>query len=92
VLFLGYNFGLPVVATDVGSLTEEIVEGRTGYVCRPRDPVDLAGKLCAYFASDLYEDLPRRRRDIESYAVERYSWSGIGQSTAAVYRRLVGHG
>ncbi len=28
VLLLGYNFGLPVIASDVGSLPEDVVEGR----------------------------------------------------------------
>ena len=27
VLFLGYNFGLPVIASDVASLREDVVEG-----------------------------------------------------------------
>jgi glycosyltransferase involved in cell wall biosynthesis len=31
VLFLGYSFGLPVIATDVGSFREEIVEGERGF-------------------------------------------------------------
>ena len=30
VLFLGYSFGLPTIATDVGSFREEIIEGETG--------------------------------------------------------------
>ena len=28
-MFLGYSFGLPVLAADVGSLKEEIVEGKS---------------------------------------------------------------
>ena len=32
VLFLGYSFGLPAIAADVGSLKEEIIEGQTGFV------------------------------------------------------------
>ena len=49
VLFLGYSFGLPVVATDVGALREEVIEGRTGFVCRPEDSVDLARAIEKYF-------------------------------------------
>ncbi len=32
VLFTGQNFGLPVLAADVGSLKDEIVQGKTGFV------------------------------------------------------------
>src|SRR5262249_31826543 len=38
VLFLAYSFGLPIIATDVGSLKEDIVEGKTGFVCEPENP------------------------------------------------------
>ena len=39
VLFLAHSFGLPVVAADVGPFREEIVEGRTGFLCNPSDAV-----------------------------------------------------
>ncbi len=90
VLFLGYSFGLPVVATDVGALREEIIEGRTGFVCRPEDSVDLARAIETYFSSDLYKDLNNRRQEIRKYALERYSWDVISESTGSVYRELLG--
>ena len=68
VLFLAYSFGLPVVATDVGSFREEIVEGATGYLCKPADPADLATAIEAYFTSDLYRNLGTRRQEIKDYA------------------------
>ena len=42
VPFLSYSFGLPVIVTDVGSLKEDIVEGETGFLCRSKNPADLA--------------------------------------------------
>jgi len=48
VLFLGHSFGLPVLAADVGSLKDDIVEGRNGFVFKPEDPVDLARVLERY--------------------------------------------
>ena len=89
VLFLGYSFGLPVLATDVGSLREEIVEGATGFVCRPRDPQSLASAIDRYFASDLYKHLEATRSAIRDYANERYSWTKVGQITKEVYARLL---
>ncbi len=49
VLFLGYSFGLPVLAADVGALKEDIVEGKTGFVFRPEDPADLAETIARLF-------------------------------------------
>lgn len=88
VLFLGYNFGLPVVATDVGSLKEEILEGQTGFVCRPGSPPALAEKIQAYFLSNLYRQLPSARSDISAFAAEKYSWTKVGEITRTVYARL----
>jgi D-inositol-3-phosphate glycosyltransferase len=88
VLFLGYSFGLPVVATDVGSLREEIIEGRTGFLCKPADPVDLAKALETYFQSDLYKELPRRRREIRDYGYKQHSWDIVGRLTHTVYAGL----
>jgi glycosyltransferase involved in cell wall biosynthesis len=89
VLFLGYNFGLPVIASDVGSLREDIVEGRTGFVCKPRDAIDLAKEIEHYFASPLHQELVVRRREIQDFANERYSWTKVGQVTRAVYSKLL---
>ena len=47
VLFLGHSFGLPVLAADVGSLKDDIVEGKTGLTFRPEDPADLARAIRA---------------------------------------------
>jgi glycosyltransferase involved in cell wall biosynthesis len=89
VLFLGYNFGLPVIASDVGSLREDIVEGRTGFVCKPRDPIDLAKGLETYFSSELYRHLDTRRQEIRDFANERYSWTRVGEITRGVYRSVL---
>jgi D-inositol-3-phosphate glycosyltransferase len=89
VLFLGYSFGLPVLAADVGSLKDEIVEGSTGFAFRPEDPVDLARVIEQYFASDLYTDLNVRRREIRKYATERHSWDLVAQTTMKIYAGLL---
>jgi D-inositol-3-phosphate glycosyltransferase len=88
VLFLGYSFGLPVIAADVGSLGEDIIEGRTGFLCRPCDVDDLAGAIEKYYASDLFSGLKDRRQEIRDYANSRHSWSNVAAITHAVYQRL----
>jgi D-inositol-3-phosphate glycosyltransferase len=89
VLFLGYNFGLPVVAADVGSVRSEVVEGETGFLFKPEDANHLARTIERYFASDLYEDLQNRREDIRCYAVKRHSWDVVGRITKNVYASLL---
>ncbi|MGH7979280.1 MAG: glycosyltransferase family 4 protein, partial [Limisphaerales bacterium] len=89
VLFLGYSFGLPVIVTDVGSLKDEIIEGRTGFVCAPKDPAALAAAIETYFASDLHKNLESRRNEIMEYANEQYSWAKVAAITTTVYARLL---
>ena len=89
VLFLGYSFGLPILAADVGDLKEEIVEGMTGFSFKPEDPVELANTIERYFTSDLFADLNNRRQEISDYAKERHSWNVVGQITMNVYAELL---
>jgi glycosyltransferase involved in cell wall biosynthesis len=89
LIFTAYSFGLPVVASDVGSLKEDIVEGKTGFVCKPEDPRDLADKIILYFQSDLFENLTATRTEIIKYANEKFSWETSGKRTCDVYKRII---
>ena len=89
VMFLGYSFGLPVIAADVGSLREDVIEGETGFLFKPRDPFDLAQTIETYFSSDLFEGLNSRRQEIREYVKERHSWNTVGRMTCNVYADLL---
>ncbi len=45
VLVEAMLLGVPVVASDVGSIKDLVKEGQTGFLARPGDPVDLANKI-----------------------------------------------
>lgn len=90
VMFLAYAFGLPVVATDVGSFREEILEGRTGFLCQPGDPTEMAKAIEKYFASDLFANLPDRRQQIKDYANETHSWHAVAGLTCQAYAKMLG--
>ena len=89
ILMWGLSFGLPVVAADVGSFREDIIEGRTGFLCQPGDAVDLARAIEKYFGSDVFKDLYRRREAIRDYARAQHSWTVAGEMTQTVYARLL---
>ncbi len=89
VLFLAYSFGLPVIATDVGSFRGEIVEGETGYVCRAGDSEDLARTIARYFESSLFHSLDQGRVKIKAFAERRNSWKAVGDKTLSVYAGLL---
>lgn len=88
VLFLAYSFGLPVVATDVGSFREEIVEGKTGFMCKPCDSLELEKALRIYFESDLFRGLVSYREEIRVYAYTEHSWDAVAKLTREAYARI----
>jgi glycosyltransferase involved in cell wall biosynthesis len=89
VLFLAFSFGLPAIATDVGSFAEDILEGETGFICKPCDPEDLAVAIQRYFESDLYRELEHRRSKIRDNALSKNSWDLVGNLTRDVYSALL---
>jgi glycosyltransferase involved in cell wall biosynthesis len=90
VLFLGYRYGLPVVATDVGSFREDVVEGRTGFLCPPENASELASAIDRYFASELFQALPVKRPEIRRIAEASHSWDTVAALTCETYAHVLG--
>jgi D-inositol-3-phosphate glycosyltransferase len=85
VLFLAYSFGLPVIATRVGSFEDDVMVGSTGFLCEPCDPVDLAETIGAYFESELFGSLETQRKRIREYVRTQHSWDFVGETTRDLY-------
>ncbi|MBS1841126.1 MAG: glycosyltransferase family 4 protein [Acidobacteria bacterium] len=90
VLFLGHSFGLPVLASDVGSLKDDIVAGETGFMFQPGDAGDLLRCLREYFGSDLFRDLYRKRIEIRDAVAKQHSWELVGEITLGIYSKTLG--
>ena len=88
VLFLGQSFGLPVLASDVGSLKNEIVEGENGYVFDLKSAAGMEETIGRYFSSELYQDLDRQREKICRTAMALHSWDEVARATLKVYSDL----
>jgi len=91
VLFLAYTFGLPVIAADVGSFREDIIEYKTGLLFRARDPLDLVRAIEAYFVSDLFMHLSGRRHEIREHFRRYHSWNAVALATREVYAQVMSH-
>ena len=87
VPFLAFSFGLPVIATDVGSLKEDIVDA-TGLMCQPEDAEDLARVITRFFQSELHRDHEQRRERIRQVTAKKHSWAVVGELTKTVYATL----
>jgi glycosyltransferase involved in cell wall biosynthesis len=89
LIYTSYHFGLPVVAADVGSLRDDVVEGTTGFICKPEDPENLAEKIILYYKSALFENLEATRENIITYAIKNHSWELTGDKTYVLYKDLL---
>jgi glycosyltransferase involved in cell wall biosynthesis len=88
VVFLAYRFGMPIIATDVGSFREDVINGTTGFICNPDDAEDMAAKLQLFFTSDLFLQREETRARIIEFAEKKYSWIDISRQTFDVYASL----
>jgi glycosyltransferase involved in cell wall biosynthesis len=80
--------GLPVVATDVGSVREAVTDGRTGWVVPPEDPAALAAAI-----RRVVDDLPGARKmgaEARRIAIERFHIDATVDAYLQMYRRILG--
>jgi glycosyltransferase involved in cell wall biosynthesis len=80
--------GRPVVASSVGGLRDLVIDGETGLLVPPRDPVALRAGLDRLLAD------ARLRRRLGAAARERarteFSWNRVSELTLAAYADAVG--
>jgi D-inositol-3-phosphate glycosyltransferase len=73
----------PVVASDFGGFREVVVDGTTGLLARPQDPVDLAAKIDTLLAdSGLSEEMGAAGRE---RVLAMFSWEAVAARLEEVY-------
>jgi glycosyltransferase involved in cell wall biosynthesis len=77
--------GLPVVATDVGSVREIVEDERTGVLVRPRAPTELATALDELLARDDRDAMGAAGRAL---AQERFSMAAVAPRWMELLGRL----
>ncbi|MFA5339146.1 MAG: glycosyltransferase family 4 protein [Candidatus Omnitrophota bacterium] len=84
VLLEGMAYGKPVVAANVGGVSELVVEGKTGFLVAPKDPEALADAILK-----LAGDTQMRKRFAEAAInrfTERYSSGKLIPEIESIYR------
>lgn len=81
VVFLSFRFGLPLVATDVGSL-HEYVEEDMGIITESNDPQGVADGIRRFF-----DQQERFRRDRIAEKGQKYRWDRVCQALVPLYRQ-----
>jgi glycosyltransferase involved in cell wall biosynthesis len=73
VVQMAYGFGRPVVATTVGSLSEIVEHGKTGFLVPPADPSAIADAVIHFFNNDCAEKFKNQIRGQK----QRFSWDHL---------------
>jgi glycosyltransferase involved in cell wall biosynthesis len=87
VLIMAMTYGRPVVVSDLPGMTDIVTDGSNGYVFSDGSPQALALSLIRALRDDR-ERGEISRRSIE-YIRQHHDWTGIGRSTAEVYRSVL---
>ena len=75
-LFDFYSHGIPVIATDLPTNRELIIENKTGVFFEPDNPFDLAQKIDMLFSNS--EKLKEMSENIYDFA-SQYRWKNRAQ-------------
>jgi glycosyltransferase involved in cell wall biosynthesis len=80
IVQIAYNFATPPIVTDVGSLGEVVLDGRTGYVLPNAEPDTIAAAVEKAFQGDTIV------RFAEAIVQERarYTWDRFAEGMVAL--------
>lgn len=82
-LLEAYAYGLPVIATDTGGVSDAVIDGETGFVIEPRSVSALTERISVICQNpERRESMARSARD---YAESNYRWSQIVQEIHNIY-------
>lgn len=84
IIGITYHFGLPLIATDTGSLREMVEPYGAGMIIEKAEPGLLAGAIDQYFADKLYESFSG---NIVKYKAGN-NWQTLAESILELYGRL----
>lgn len=73
VVPLAYHFDVPTIASDVGGLSEVVLDGKTGYLVPPGNPEALAAKIVQYFRDNRKLEFQKNIRSFK----QKLNWEQV---------------
>jgi glycosyltransferase involved in cell wall biosynthesis len=73
---IAYHYDVPVIATAVGGLAEVVLDGRTGFIVPPGDPVALSDAIVRFFEEQHSGRFAANIREEK----KKYSWDALAEA------------
>jgi glycosyltransferase involved in cell wall biosynthesis len=83
------SVGRPVIASNVGGISEWLINGRTGYLVKPADSAALGEAITRLFSNPelLLEMMKNARVQAKNFSIEKHADRILGVYTETVLRR-----
>jgi glycosyltransferase involved in cell wall biosynthesis len=81
--------GIPVIASEVGSLPDLVIHGETGFLCKPTDLRAFAGHI--QWLCDHPGEYARMRQAARQFAEAHFRLEPMVSSYVQVFEKLAGH-
>ena len=76
IVQIAYQFDKPVIATDVGGLSEVVLNERTGYIVKPEAPEAVADAVVRFYKEGRESEFVRNVQEEK----KKYSWDNLVQA------------
>ena len=83
VIPLSYSLGLPVIASRIGGIPEQVLDGETGYLVEPENVIDLAQLIIDLTADS--EKVKLMGKSSYEFANEKLTWA----ASAKIFDKVV---
>ena len=85
IIPLAYSFSKPVITTDVGALSEMVIDGETGLIIPPNDINVLVEAIKKIFDMD-YVGMGKNAYIL---AKEKFTWERLAEKTIKIYEKVL---
>ena len=75
--------GLAIVGTNIGGIPQIIENGKNGFLCKPKNPEDLAKKILKALTN-----LKKFGKESRKIVVKEYSWKKRTNELINIYKKL----